>query len=502
MDANKKWYDGALVVNRDPCWYVVADPAVGRPDPDFLSSMDPTSSVSMRESLKEYFSRYRGHKITDVLFCVFEQTALLPNKAFAWRGEKYLQKKENGFDVNYTSTQKGLGNLEGLYRCFAEYGVDAAQLFIDTMKELGIRPWLTLRMNDAHFGYDDTAFLRSDMFYEAKAAGEMIGEQYGYYAHCFDFRYPRYREALLGYIAELLERYDIFGLELDFMREIRCFDYLNHPDCQSIMTDYVRRIRALTNAAGERLGHPVRLMIRTCRSPQDAFDFGFDIPAMCAEGLIDAVVPSPRWEITDSGIPIGEWRSLLGEDIAIFGGVETLNVKFTSTRPENTRAYAAAFYAGGADGFYLYNHEYLTPITRRTWMTTRESCIEGRREFVVTYQDVDSGLRPIYKPLPLAVDGRAELPLNIGKVASENRVTVVIDFEGDTAPALSVPGRADAEGVVIEPVVFKRDSAEDIVLTEHMPLQYDLSGISTDNALALTFRGQGVVHYVNIIIEA
>lgn len=481
MNANKKWYDGALLINRDPNWY---------------GAIDVTSAETARESMKEYFSRFKGYKVTDVMLGILEQTTMLPTESFYWRGNKYLQKVENGHEVDYTEN-----SVAKLYKCFAEYGVDAAQIFIDTMREIGIRPWLALRMNDAHFGSEKTSFLHSDMFYEADKAGEMIGSEYGYFAHCYNFRYPRYRTAILGYIAEILNKYDIFGLELDFMREIHCFDYKNDPDCAPIMTEYVREIRKLTKAAGERLGHDVKLLIRTCRDPKDALAFGFDIKTMCDEGLLDAVVPTPRWSCTDSAVPVKVWRELLGDDIAVFGGIETLNLKATTNMPVNSKAYAAAFYANGADGIYFNNHEYDTERNRGAWMITRESCIEGRREFVVTWQDTVAAGNPQYKPLPMTVEGSGDIDLEIGKVAADAKVNVIIDWEGDKAPIMSAGCVTNASGTVIAPITVQKGD-EVINLTEHTPLSYDISGIATDNALTLSFAGSGTVHYINIIIEA
>lgn len=481
MNTTNKWYDGALLINRDPNWY---------------GAIDVTSAETARESMKDYFSRFKGHAVTDVMLGVLEQTTMIPNKSFYWRGDKYLQKIENGFEVDYT--KNGVANL---YKCFAEYNVDAVQIFIDTMREIGIRPWLALRMNDAHFGVEKTSFLHSDMFYEADKAGEMIGAEYGYFAHCYNFRYPRYRTAILGYIEEILNKYDVFGLELDFMREIHCFDYKHDPDCAKIMTEYIREIRKITEAVGKRVGHDIKVLIRTCRDPKDALTFGFDIKGMCDEGLLDAVVPTPRWSCTDSAVPVNVWRELLGDDIAVFGGIETLNLKSTTNMPVNSKAYAAAFFAGGADGIYFNNHEYDTERNRSAWMITRESCLEGRREFVVTWQDTAAAGNPQYKPLPMKVDSCGKIELNIGKVTESASVQVVIDWEGDAIPTLDAGCMKNVTGSVISPVTAKK-GADTVSFTEHTPLSFDISGISTDNALTLNFNGNGTVNYINIIIEA
>lgn len=359
MEPAKHWYENARLVNRDACWYML---------------LEESSKEAMERSIREYFLSFGQDNTTDVLLCILEQTAVVPTRSFQFRGDKYLQKSENGIPVDYSGGKPGdLDHLEGLYRCFREYGIDVPQIFTETMTQLGIRPWLTLRMNDAHFGLEKTNFLRSDMYYDAAAAGETIGDGYGIYTHCYDFRHSRYPAAIRAFIEEVLNRYDVFGLELDFMRYIYCFDYLNHPDCHQIMTEYIRSIRRVTDAAGKKWGHPVRLMIRTCRDPKDALKFGFDIKTLCHAGLIDAVVPTPEGIITDSGLPVAQWKALVDGKIPIFAGLEARNVQMTVSRPEHLKAYAAAFYAGGAEGIYLNNHEYDRPKHHAARCITREN---------------------------------------------------------------------------------------------------------------------------------
>lgn len=475
-----KWYDNAVMINRDPNWY---------------HYIDDSSAEACRKSIENYFSLYEAN-LTDVCLGVLEQTAIIPSDSFMWRGEKYLQKKENGCDVDYSDT-----TLKKLYKCFKEYNVDAVQIFIDQVKKLGIRPWIALRMNDAHFGDAQTSFLHSDMFYEENAAGHSIGSKYGYFGHCYDFTYPRYRNAILGYIGEILDKYDFFGLELDFMREIRCFDYLENPDCHKIMTEYIGEISKLVRTAEKRVGHSIKVSLRTCRCPDDAKAFGFDVKTLCDAGYIDVVIPTPRWSPTDSGIPIRMWRELLGEDIAIMGGIETNNFMGTTNLPKHSKAYAAAFYAQGADGIYYNNHEYWTERNREAWKVNRDTCLKGLREFVVLGQDCFAYDDRRYKPYPFAVAGKAALPLEVGLIKSSDEATVTIDFEGDEVPVLSVGNLTGVKGKIIEPLAVPRQGG-DLVLTPHTTVCYDISGIAVESALTLEFEGQGTVHYINVTVDA
>jgi len=480
---DKKWCKNVLMVNRDPNWYY---------------AIDDTNAETCRTSLENYFSFYDG-AVTDVCLGLLEQTTINPTQSFHWRGLKYLQKKENGIDVDY-SDNKG---LRSLYRCYAEYGVDGVQIFIDKMREKGIRPWLALRMNDAHFPDEPTCFLRSDMYYEEKAAGHKIGEKYGYYGHCFNFKYERYPNAILGYIGELLDKYDFYGLELDFMRGPRCYDYLSDPECYKLMTEYIRKIKARVKEGEKRVGHSIKISIRTLRSPELAMSFGFDIKTLVDEGLVDVVITTPAWNPTESGLPIARWRELLGKDAIIVAGIETNNYAATVNTPSQSKAYTAAFYAEGADGIYYNNHEYDTERNHGAWAISRENCTKGHREFTVNLQDcVPYQGAPRYKPLPIEFDGTASLPLKVGQVKACDEVKVIVNFIGEEAPILSVGDIKNVKAEVITPYVGKLRTGDDYIFTPDTPLAYDISGIETASPITLEFTGKGTVTFVTIMIDA
>lgn len=476
---NKKWYDNAVMVNRDACWAWV--------------QFDRSSKEGCRKNLERIFSWYNG-AVTDVLLGVFSSSAFVPNKHITFIGDNYHRTIENGIPVDNTKEEA----VVCMHKCYGEFGIDAVQVFIDEMNKLGIRPWLNFRMNDSHFCYGPTSPFRSDIFYEALNSGHMFGDPYNRY----DFRYTEYTDALLGYIEELLGRYDVFGIDLDFMRDIRAFDYDTIIDGHKYITELVRRVRDIANKAGERLGHDVKICLRTCRSPEDAFKFGYDVKTMADEGLVDVVAPSPYWVSTDSAIPVREWRALLGDKVGLICGLEQNSNDTFRNLPVSSKAYAAAFYAQGADGIYLNNHEWNNRYSLEAWKINRDTCLTGKREFIVTFQDTYFSKDNMYKPLPLKVDGTSELPLEIGKVKASDSVKVLIDFEGDEAPVLSVLGK-EAVGEKTEPVLgISRHTGEEICCTPNNPLIYDISGISTDSPINLIFKGNGTVGYVNLLIDA
>ncbi len=480
---NKKWFSDALLINRDPNWYGV------------LTNCD--SAEAAEGALRSFFTKFTEHKITDIQLCVFENTSIIPSDAVMWRGLKYLQTEENGIPVSYPW-------LEYLYRTYTEFGLDPVQIILDTVRAGGIRPWITLRMNDAHFGYDETAFLRDDFFYVAKENGWMIGDRYGYFGHCLDYGCEPVRARMLSFIGEILDKYDIFGLELDFMREIFSFDYLSNPNCRDQMNGFISDVRALCMKAGARRGHPVRLMVRVPRSIEDAYVFGFDVGAWVRNGWIDAIVPTPRWEIVDDAIPVAAWKALVGEDVAVFPGLEILCVNHSMLTHETAKAYSAAWNTQGADGLYFNNHDYATPEHVKVYGLHRDTVLEGTRRYIVTYQDIAAEGNPQYWPLPMTVDGQGTMQLCIGPVRKGERLTVYANVT-DGALAMQLDGQMLGEGercTVLEELDLFH-AGERVALTgDSSTYRYSAPGFVTAGSVTLTLQGHGVLDYLEFRIEA
>ena len=97
---------------------------------------------------------------------------------------------------------------------------------IDELRNIGIKPWLTFRMNDAHYHGEQTAWIRGAEYYRFEKAEYMVyGNDNGYFDTCFNFEYAEVRGHYLAYLKEQIDRYDVDGVDLDFMREIFCFEY-------------------------------------------------------------------------------------------------------------------------------------------------------------------------------------------------------------------------------------------------------------------------------------
>ncbi len=494
----KHWAPHPLLINEDPNWIYPRQ-----------SGVVVTTREAAIASLQKSFRRYLNKSITDVLLCILEQTSIVPSDFITWRGEKYLWTEENGHPVDYKAPEAGAGfhKIESLYKLYREFEIEPVELFIRTMREGGVRPWLTLRMNDTHHHDKEPHIIHPAFYYTARKNGWMVGshgEDYGYFNGCLDYAQPAVREMMLNYIRDIANRYDMDGLELDFQREIFCFDYKNTPGCHEIMNDFMRKVRAIINEASEKRGRKLLLMVRLHSAIEENMAFGFDVKTWAEEKLIDAVVPSPRWEYSNSSIPVAEWKSLMGEDIAVFPGMETLNRNFTLTTIEQVKAYNAGWLSAGADGIYGYNmFTEAQARDRFVWQLTPEQCFTGRRDFLVTGQDIDSGLVPSRNALPIALSGDTALPLTVGKINATDALTLTIDFEGGAYPAVTINGIGAESVSPCPPVATPAEvpGTPDKVMTFHQALVYTFSGVEAEKELEIRFAGNGTVHYVDLVIE-
>ncbi len=454
-------------------------------------------------SIKDYFGRFVGSAVTDLMINPFEQNSSVPTKSehISWLYEKSTWTEENGIPVDYS-------RFGGVYKVFTEYGIDIFDEMYKTLTDLNIRPWLTLRMNDAHCNSDETAYMRSNLYYEAKRDGMMIGDHYGYFAHCFNFSYEKIRKVMLEYIEEIFLRYDVFGFQLDFIREIFCFDYINETGICEIMTQFIRDVKAIVRKAEEKFGHPMKLSVRFGRSVEHNKVFGFDAEAWVKEGLVDVLVPSPRWECTDSAVPVDEWKKLAGENVAVFAGIETRMTYASTVTSDYVKGYAAGFYANGADGVYFDNFYQPGSQGPNVWGLKRSDLTNGVRKFTVTSQDLVPEGFTGYKPLPLNVspDG-SELNICMGIIRDSEKVTLTAALENGykTVPTVKLNGVESSSFKLIETPMGKDMYKNNIpipLMKDSQFVEYAFSGVSADKDLIIRFEnGEALVNYVELSVE-
>ena len=171
------------------------------------------------EEMKSYAGQFKGSHMTDIMLALCNTCASYPSKVVTDLISKYHQKHENGIAVDYTENFI----TKAAHHIFETLGIDHIAIEIDTFRAIGINPWISFRMNDFHDHHCEASPILPDYFHdhpEIRRAAYRPADINGNGDKCKDYSLPFVREMMLALINEALERYDPYGVELDFQREI------------------------------------------------------------------------------------------------------------------------------------------------------------------------------------------------------------------------------------------------------------------------------------------
>ena len=250
-------------------------------------------------------------------------------------------------------------------RKLAEQGTDIISICVERARERGMEAFATTRMNDLH--HHDTSIrdpLRQGDFWLGHPECR-VGEHPGRCADgALNFACEPVRRYKLDLIREICERFDLDGLELDFMRMPVYFPFNEGEAHLEAMTEFVRDASEIARAAGERRGRPLRLVARVPRSIAHARWIGLDPGEWARRGWIDFLTASAYY-IDDPALPLADFRRELdGAGIPVYANVDrrVLRPNCNELRSHDLyRAAAAYVHEAGADGIYLFNHFFAPP---------------------------------------------------------------------------------------------------------------------------------------------
>jgi len=302
--------------------------------------------------------------------------------------------------------RKGIGNMLAVH----QQGVDYPARVVQRCRHRGISPWITLRMNDCHENDIPThpfhgSFWKKNPQWARKNAT-------GYFATCLDYAVPQVRDFYEALIVESLDRYDIDGLELDFMREPYVFSAGKEAEGTPILTAWIREIHKLIADVAAKRGHPILLGVRVPSRPETALAMGLDAATWAKEGLIDLVVATPRWATLEFDMPLERWRKVLkGSKAILAGGLEVLyrpcpGGAASVVSPELATGAAVSVLSRGAEAVYLFNYfqdsSWPPDVYRSTLkaMGSLDSLLKLPRRIGITYRDITAPGEQYQPPLP------------------------------------------------------------------------------------------------------
>lgn len=408
---------------------------------------------------------------------------------------------------------------------FARQGTDALAMAVEYCRENGLEPFLGIRVNDTHDQGDrpDRPYPLFPRFKRDNPGclmgkGPAKGERPPYCTwSAVDFAHEKVRARMKEFVAAFLGKYDVDGIEYDFMRHAQLFKSVamggeaTEAELET-MTSLMRELRAIAEAAGRRRRRPVLVAVRVPDSAGFCRAMGIDLERWMAEKLFDM-------EIAAGYFQFNPWRpsaelahrhgikfyasldeSRIGQAKPPFGMIPGRN---------SAAAYAAriaAAMASGCDGAYLFNLEYdaLSRIGKIDPLAT-----EGLDKLYFATERGSGGYRPweyvkdakrFYtlpridpaEPLPIADGVPVSFMLAVGDdlsvpAARRARATVEIMAHGARSLSLACNGRtmpdsAPASGRVSFPI----------------PPEALRKG---DNAFSVTARGGSEMRLVDFVLR-
>lgn len=296
-------------------------------------------------------------------------------------------------------------------------GTDALEMTSRFCRERQKEIFVSIRVNDTHdaaYPQPGTNPKRSWLFPRFKTehpeclyGGDGVGNPpFGAWT-AVDFEQPAVREHMRAFVRDFVNNYDVDGIEFDFMRHCQLFKSVGWGAYATgaqlkLMTDFMKELRGIVEAAGRRRGRPLLVAVRTPDSVGYCRAVGIDIEAWLGAGVADIWSVSDYFQLEywDENVKLAHKYGVkiyaaLAES-RVSAAVKKQSGKGARMLPgrntvESFVAEYAAAMASGCDGIELFNQSCIPTLDAR-----RLNAIDPRRT---------EGLNKIYFALVRGSDG-------------------------------------------------------------------------------------------------
>ena len=258
-------------------------------------------------------------------------------------------------------------------------GHDPYGILVGALKEAGIGVMPNFRVNDHHGSpsqwtewereHKEWSLGRDTGAWKShKKVGDPGWREVGDLRQ-MDFAIEEVRERRLGILREIVARYPVDGLQLDFGRSAPFFSEPK-PEKADYMTQFMRAVRAMLDEAGRERGEQLMLAAAVPWDIGYCTDEGLDIKQWVDEGLLSYLSPG-EWYFVDYNIPYSDWvaltegsnckvypmlmSSVSSSDAVTEGKRIWLGEGFEEFDPPKVRALVESSYSQGVDGIMFYN---------------------------------------------------------------------------------------------------------------------------------------------------
>jgi hypothetical protein len=181
----------------------------------------------------------------------------------------------------------------GMTRCFNELeamGTDSLKLAVKFCHQHNIEIFWSHRMNDRH---DTGPVPELVTDFKRDHPEYLIG--FGSAPLSFNYALEPVRNKLLECCREVVEGYDVDGIELDWFRHLQLFPSVvkggeASDEERGMINDMMRKLRAILDEEGLRRGRPLLLAVRVPDSREYARLTGIDYEQWLKEDLVDLLI--------------------------------------------------------------------------------------------------------------------------------------------------------------------------------------------------------------------
>lgn len=432
-------------------------------DDSHFTSCHPLSDMTREgiERLADFFCE--NTQVAGVLFCVNYQKALYKSKVWEYLCDGYdpAGPDDQPFlkDVDLGTGGHGRKMFDNML-ALDEQKIDRHQIWIDRCRHHGVEGWLTLRMNDCHGlqeyrqrmeegtgDYCGWALLFPSAFWkEHPELRRATYREERSLEGAFDFAQSEVRRHHLALVAEVLEKWDMDGIELDWMRWGMNFKPGYETEGKTVLTGFMEEVRKLVKKCERRLGHPVKLGVRIPGEFEVCEALGYDMLAWSEKSLVDQIVLSSFSGMACFFPPISLWRRIMGKEVRILSHCSGVLAPYTALglsgligNYDLSRGEAASALRRGVDGLYFFNTCYAESsqpdLLKQLLRTTgAEETLCGQMRAHV----------PGHSPAAPGVPAREQLPIplaNTGIGYDYNRLQESVTLRIDTG---FKPGEGDS----------------------------------------------------------
>lgn len=318
-------------------------------------------------------------------------------------------------------------------------GVDLYGTFLASARKRGVEGWLSMRMNDVHGAWDVndpgvSAYWRE----HPELWREPNTKRNDCFARAFDFAHPVVRLRAIAIAAEMLERWDVAGIEADWTRFPAHLTPGKAKALSGHLTEVMRAIREKANAAAKRRGHPVRVAAAVLSTPEAAENAGMDAVTWAKEGLIDVLMVANFFFCTDFDTPYREWCGKIhavNPKVRIIPRLDSYLCRLPQTGIVKGEEMEVAHYRGlldnlmaeGCRDFGFFNFfEAKSPRGKLVLSDgiTPENVLSQTRKYAVTFRDWTADGTSQCAQFPIAGGVTKEVRVKVGTVGDVAQVFV------------------------------------------------------------------------------